>query len=167
LLDDRTCGTFTPKGAPTDTLARKVKAPRYGRSRAAAPEPEPPPPLPREIDIDMDQDEFRRVLRQVLQEELGIGEVTLGDRWRGGELVLKPGRTETQEKKVPIEVFFKKIISIRDKLRVLEQKINNSKITEEEKLQLQQHITGCYGSLTTFNVLFADNNDRFVGASKG
>lgn len=146
-------------------LARKVRAPRSGRRRAPASEPEPPPPLPREIDIDMDQDEFRRVLRQVLQEELGLSEATLGDRWRGGELVLKPGREETLEKTIPIEAFFKKIVMVRDKLRLLEQKVNNSKLSEAEKVQLQQYITGCYGSLTTFNVLFADRDDRFVGAS--
>lgn len=129
----------------------------------AEPEPEPEPMLPREIDIDMDQDELRRVLRQVLHEELGIGNVRLGDRWRGGELVLRPGRTETQEKSVPIEAFFKKIVSVRDKLRVLEQKVNTSRLAEDEKIQIQQYITACYGSLTTFNVLFADQDDRFVG----
>jgi len=121
--------------------------------------------LPQEIDIDMDQQEFRRVLREVLQEELGFSPVELGDRWRDGELVLKPGREETQEKRVPIETFFKKLIAIRDKLRVLEQKLNSSGLSETEKVQLQQYITGCYGSLTTFNVLFADREERFVGAS--
>ncbi len=167
LLDHGTCGSFTHKNAPTDTLAKKVKAPRYGRRRAPVLEPEPPPPLPQEIDIDMDQEEFRRVLRQVLQEELGIGEARIGERWAGGEVVLKPGRAETQEKRVPIEIFFKKLIAVRDKLRVLEQKVNSSKLSEKEKLQLQGYITGAYGSLTTFNVLFASEKDRFVGQSKG
>lgn len=105
------------------------------------------------------------MLREVLQEELGISPVTLADRWRGGELVIKPGREETQEKRIPLDQFFKKIVSIRDKLRVLEQKLNSSKLPPEEKVQLQQYITGCYGSLTTFNLLFADREDRFVGAS--
>lgn len=113
----------------------------------------------------MDQQEFRRVLREVLQEELGINPVTLGERWRGGELVLKPGRDETQEKRIPIDQFFKKIIGIRDRLRVLEQKLNTSKLSEAEKVALQQYITSCYGSLTTFNILFADREERFVGAS--
>ena len=121
--------------------------------------------MPQEIDIDMDQQEFRRVLREVLQEELGVSPVELGDRWRGGELVLKPGREETQDKRMPIEAFFKKIVMIRDKLRVLEQKVNSSDLSEKEKVALQQYITGCYGTLTTFNILFADKEDRFVGAS--
>jgi hypothetical protein len=93
--------------------------------------------------------------------------VALGERWQGGEVVLKPGRDDTQEKRIPLDVFFKKIIMIRDKLRVLEQKINTSDLTESDKVQLQQYITGCYGTLTTFNVLFADRDDRFIGASKG
>ncbi len=123
-------------------------------------------PLPQEIDIDMDIDEFRRVLREVIQEELGVGDVQLGDRWRGGEMILKPGKDGTQEKAVPIDALFKKIVGIRDKLRVLEQKINgNRSLAEDEKIQLQQYITGCYGSLTTFNVLFKDRDDWFIGQS--
>lgn len=164
LRDTATCGSYTPRDAPADALARKVRGPRGGGRRAPRSEPEPRPSLPQEIDIDMDQQEFRRVLREVLREELGLGQAELGDRWRGGELVLKPGRGETQEKSVPIDVFFKKIVSLRDKLRLLEQKVNSSGLTEDEKIHIQQYITACYGSLTTFNVLFADRDDRFVGA---
>jgi len=123
-------------------------------------------PLPKEIDLDMDTDEFRDVLRQVLREELGTGDTTMGDRWRGGEMVLKPGRDDTQDKSVPLETFFRKIVMVRDKLRVLEQKINGNKsLSDEEKIQLQQYITSCYGSLTTFNVLFRDREDGFTGQS--
>ena len=167
VKDTATCGTYVHKDAPTDTLARKVRAPRGRGRRAPRTEPEPRLPLPQEIDIDMDQSEFRRVLREVLLEELGVGDVALGDRWRGGELVIKPGRDDTQEKRLPIEAFFKKIVSLREKLRMLEQKVNGSKLAESEKVQLQQYITACYGTLTTFNVLFADREDRFVGQSKG
>lgn len=167
IKDTATCGSYTHKDASLDSLARKVKAPRGRRRRAERPEPPPRPVLPQEIDIDMDQSEFRRVLREVLQEELGYNPVALGERWQGGEVVLKPGREETQEKRIPLDAFFKKIVMVRDKLRVLEQKINSSGLTEKEKVQLQQYITGCYGSLTTFNVLFADRDDRFIGASKG
>ena len=114
----------------------------------------------------MDVTEFRRVLRQVLAEELGIGDAELGQRWQGGELVIKPGREGTQEKRVPIESFFHKIVMIRDKLRVLEQKINgHDMLTDGDKVQLQQYITACYGSLTTFNLLFADRDVGFAGAA--
>lgn len=115
----------------------------------------------------MDQDAFRQVLREVLLDELGVREVELGDRWNEGELVLVPGKEGTQEKRVPLDVFFKKIVMVRDKLRVLEQKINgNKKLSDEDKIQLQQYITGCYGSLTTFNVLFKSKDDQFAGQKK-
>lgn len=112
----------------------------------------------------MDQDTFRQVLREVLLDELGVRSVEMGDRWNEGELVLIPGKEGTQEKRIPLDVFFKKIVMVRDKLRVLEQKINGHKgLSHEEKVQLQQYITGCYGSLTTFNVLFKNKADQFAG----
>ena len=112
----------------------------------------------------MDADEFRRVLRRVIQEELGTGEVDLGQRWQGGEMILKPGKDGTQDKRVPLETFFHKIVMIRDRLRVLEQRINgHPKLDDQEKVQMQQYVTQCYGTLTTFNVLFADKDDGFVG----
>ncbi len=112
----------------------------------------------------MDQDTFRQVLREVLLDELGVRDVEIGDRWNGGELILIPGREGTQEKRMPLDVFFKKIVMVRDKLRVLEQKINGHKgLNDDEKVQLQQYITGCYGSLTTFNVLFRSKDDHFTG----
>jgi hypothetical protein len=123
--------------------------------------------LPKEIDIDMDIDEFRRVLREVISEELGVGDVELGSRWDGGELILKPGKPGMQEKRVPLDAFFHKIVMVRDKLRVLEQKINgHTGLSATDKVALQAYITGCYGSLTTFNVLFGRREDWFVGAGK-
>ena len=120
--------------------------------------------LPREIDLDMDTDEFRRVLREVLAEELGVSPVELGGRWQGGEIVLRPGREGTAEKRLPIESFFHKIVMVRDRLRVLEAKVNaHDKLTDEDKVQLQQYVTSCYGSLTTFNVLFANKAEAFSG----
>ena len=114
----------------------------------------------------MDEATFRTVLREILNEELGLTDTPIGERWRGGEIVLKPGRDGVAEKRVPIEAFFHKIVMVRDKLRVLEQKINGSpKLGPDEKVTLQQYITGVYGSLTTFNVLFKDEDDKFVGVS--
>jgi len=115
----------------------------------------------------MDQETFRQVLREVLLDELGVRDVELGDRWNNGELVLVPGKEGTQEKRIPLDVFFKKIVMVRDKLRVLEQKVNGNKnLSDEDKVQLQQYITGCYGSLTSFNILFKHKEDQFAGQKK-
>ncbi len=112
----------------------------------------------------MDADEFKRVLTQVIREELGVGDAVLSGKWDGGEMILKPGREGLQEKHIPLDSLFHKIVMIRDRLRVLEQKINtHPKLASDEKIQLQQYVTGCYGSLTTFNVLFANREDQFVG----
>jgi hypothetical protein len=119
--------------------------------------------LPEEL-LDMNADEFREVLREVIRDELGVGSTPIGNRWEGGEVILKPGKEGTQEKRIPIDALFSKVVMIRDKLRVLEQKLNaHAKLTAEEKVAMQQYITGCYGSLTTFNVLFANKSDNFVG----
>ena len=114
----------------------------------------------------LDEEDLRRiqqVLRSVVKAEESVsGEI--GDRWLGGTVVLKPGRAGTQEKSIPIETFFKKLTAVREKLRVLEQRINSHpKLDEADRAQLQDYLTRCYGSLTTFNVLFADPAERFVG----
>lgn len=90
--------------------------------------------------------------------------VELGNRWIGGKIVLQPGDTSLKPKEIPIDVFFNKIIMLRDRLRVLEQRINaHDKLSEEDKVNIQQYITRCYGSLTTFNVLFKFSTDGFTG----
>lgn len=170
LYSTHTCSQYVKRG----TFTAKPQTPtRGGRSfggRALRSLPiagEAPAKLeftlPEEL-LDMNADEFREVLREVIRDELGVSNTPLGGRWEGGEVILKPGKEGTQEKRIPIESLFAKIVMIRDKLRVLEQKVNaNGKLTAEEKVAMQQYITGCYGSLTTFNVLFANKSDNFVG----
>ena len=103
-------------------------------------------------------------LLSILKKWNGLGEpIAIGDKWKGGNMKLEPGQAGLAHKDVPIDVFFHKIVMLRDRLRVMEQKINASNIEEIEKVELQQYITRIYGSLTTFNVLFKSQSDYFVG----
>ena len=111
-----------------------------------------------EADIEM-------LLRRVIREEAGVTTVVPAEKWRGGSLVLKPGNA-TQEKSFPIETFFHKIVMIRNRLRTLEQQVNAAELPADVKVKLQSYISGCYGSLTTFNVLFADEDDQFKGSGE-
>jgi hypothetical protein len=105
------------------------------------------------------------LLRRVIREESGLTPTVPADKWRGGELVLRPGKPGVQEKTWPIDTFFHKIVMIRNRLRTLEQQLNASDLPEDAKVKLQTYITGCYGTLTSFNVLFADEDDQFKGSS--
>ena len=111
-----------------------------------------------EIDIEM-------LLRRIIREETGITPVAPSEKWRGGTLVLRPGNQQLQEKSWPIETFFHKVVMLRNRLRTLEQQVNATDLPEDVKIKLQGYISGCYGSLTSFNVLFAEEGDQFKGAS--
>jgi hypothetical protein len=104
------------------------------------------------------------LLRRIIREETGITPVVPADKWRGGTLVLRPATAGLQEKSWPIETFFHKVVMLRNRLRTLEQQVNASELTGTEKVKLQSYISGCYGSLTSFNILFADEGDQFKGS---
>ncbi len=110
-----------------------------------------------------DAADLELLLRRVIREEAGVSVVPPAEKWRGGSLVLRPGNPALQEKVVPIETFFHKIVMLRNRLRTLEQVVNASELPDDSKVKLQSYISGCYGSLTTFNVLFADEADQFKG----
>jgi len=111
--------------------------------------------------------EAEQALVRILRTYNGIDETTpLGDKWVDGQLILQPGEEGLTTKEMPIDTFFHKIVMVRDRLRVMEQRINASKLTDEEKINLQQYITRIYGSLTSFNVLFRDKEDHFKGSKK-
>jgi hypothetical protein len=106
------------------------------------------------------------LLRRVIREETGITAVAPADKWRGGSLILRPGTPGLQEKSWPIETFFHKVVMLRNRLRTLEQQVNAADLPDDVKVKLQGYITGCYGSLTSFNVLFADEDDQFKGSAE-
>ncbi len=117
--------------------------------------------MPPNADVDLEA-----LLRRVIREEAGVSAVVPADKWRGGTLVLRPATESLQEKSWPIETFFHKIVMLRNRLRTLEQVVNASDLPDDAKVRLQTYISGCYGSLTSFNVLFADEADQFKGSGK-
>jgi hypothetical protein len=158
--------TAAPPSRWTD--AGQTPAAAAARSRAAASRDPFPivserertrPPMP----IDGTED-LELLLRRVIREETGISPVAPADKWRDGTLVLRPGMPGLQEKTWPIETFFHKIVMLRNRLRTLEQQVNAANLPEEQKVKLQSYISGCYGTLTSFNVLFADEEDQFKGS---
>jgi hypothetical protein len=109
--------------------------------------------------------EIEIMLKTVLDKFNGLHyKIPLGKKWDGGTMILQPGNRDLKPKEIPIDAFFHKIVMLRDRLRVLEQNINSHDVlSDEEKINLQQYITRCYGSLTTFNIFFDDKEDFFVG----
>jgi hypothetical protein len=120
-----------------------------------------------------DLDKIATIVRNAVKDELTPAladdePVDLGNRWVGGKIEIWPANPEQGAKEIPIDVFFHKIVMVRDRLRVLEQQINgHAKLSDEEKVHLQQYITRCYGSLTSFNVLFRRKEDHFTGSGGG
>ncbi len=113
--------------------------------------------------------EVERIFTNIIKRYSDLQEtIHIGDKWKGGKFILQPANPTLKGKEVPVDVFFNKIIMLRDRLRVMEQRINASdKLGEEDKVNLQQYLTRIYGSLTTFNVLFKNDDDHFVGERAG
>jgi hypothetical protein len=151
------------RGGPRAASTRSAVAPRANDPARAATAGLSAPPtelfMPQTPDTDLE-----RTIRRIIREESGLTPVAPAEKWRGGEMALRPGKPGLQEKTWPIESFFSKIVMVRNRLRTLEQQVNASALPDDQKLKLQAYITGCYGSLTSFNVLFADDDDRFVGS---
>ncbi|SHI37858.1 hypothetical protein [Aquimarina spongiae] len=109
--------------------------------------------------------EVEKTFKDLLKRYSDISEVVpIADKWKGGNLILQPGDSNLSAKEMPIDTFFHKIVMVRDRIRVMEQKINSSNLDEQDKIDLQQYITRMYGSLTTFNVLFKNKSQNFVGS---
>jgi hypothetical protein len=156
----------SPPPEPVRHRARRTAGPVVRRAGDAdvAEESAPFPsrePLPEDLAA-MTREEFAQAIREALADE--ATPVRLAPRWEGGSVLLKPGDSSTQPKEISLDSLFHKIVMIRDRLRVLEQRVNgHEKLSDAEKVELQQYVTRCYGSLTTFNLLFRDEREKFVG----
>jgi hypothetical protein len=144
---------------PTDRLARRSAAGAKAAFPIVSERERTGPPMTPDRDADLEL-----LLRRVIREEAGITAVAPAEKWRGGTLVLRPGTAGLQEKSWPIETFFHKVVMLRNRLRTLEQHVNSAELSDDIKVKLQGYISGCYGTLTSFNVLFADEDDQFKGA---
>lgn len=146
-----------PSVAEAKRVARPVRsvAPLIIRKREARP-----------AELGDDWDMTREELMEIFREAAGdAGAAPLAPKWEGGTIQLVPGNRELQAKELPVDNLFHKVVMVRDRLRVLEQKINaHPKLSDAEKVDMQQYITRVYGSLTSFNLLFRDKADQFIGA---
>jgi len=145
-------------------LAPRLHVP--GPPAPASPGAPAPRPAPERSATEMSEEtrDLETLLRRIVREELGLTPGLPAAKWRGGELVIRPGRPGLQEKSWPVDALFHKVVMIRNRLRTLEQQLNAAEIPEDLKLRLQAYVTACYGSLTSFNVLFADEADQFTGS---
>jgi len=154
------------EGSPAPRATEGAEGSEYKRPATAShsqrlpvtPFPSQSAPAMTSADTDLEA-----TIRRIIREETGLTAVAPAEKWRGGQLVLRPGKPGVQEKAMPIDSFFNKIVMLRNRLRTLEQQLNASELPDDQKLKIQGYITGCYGSLTSFNVLFANDDDRFVG----
>lgn len=171
-------GALDAKGRPTQSSApavvqiakaaqRLARANAVGAARAQQrPAPEARPKIPDGPcgELLMTREELKSLIREAMDEERGGALAPLAPRWEGALAILKPVDPALQPKELPLDALFHKVVMIRDRLRVLEQKLNaHPKLTDAEKVDLQSYLTKCYGSLTTFNVLFRDRQDGFAG----
>ena len=166
-------GQSAPEVRTPAPAAPRAQAPVYASTQPPSSPPRgpavarPAPPAPRPVvahpgGITMSPDDLRDVLLEVIQSAMAVEEIDLATRWEDGSLILEPANPDQQPVVIPIETFWNKIIMVRDRLRVLEQKLNSSEnLSNAEKVDMQQYISRCYGSLTTFNVLFKNREDRF------
>jgi hypothetical protein len=158
-----------PADVPAPSSSSRPAAPRTTTGDARAPFPlvsdrerrGPAIMLPEDPTADLEL-----LLRRIIREESGLTATVPAEKWRGGTLVLRPGTPGLQEKSWPIETFFHKIVMLRNRLRTLEQQVNAADLPDDVKVKLQAYVSGCYGSLTSFNLLFADEDDQFAGGGQ-
>jgi hypothetical protein len=163
----------TAKPVPTVQRARALKpigpTVRHADGRASVIDSARlAPAISPQTPVDFEGDQMtRQELMELFLEASGLADVSLAGKWEGGTLRLIPADAALQPKDIPIDSLFHKVVMVRDRLRVLEQKINaHTKLSDTEKVEMQQYITRCYGSLTTFNVLFKEKSDQFTGSKE-
>ena len=161
------CNKFLPRGVAAQALP---ETPRRARQvRDVGPVVRRRERDPNEV-VDLEGLELnmtRAELMELIREAVGEGGEAppLAQKWEGGTVKLVPGKSDVQGKDLPIDAFFHKVVMVRDKLRVMEQKLNaHPKLSDAEKVEMQSYITRIYGSLTSFNLLFRDKEDQFVGS---
>ena len=160
------------RGATASAVSPKSRSGEGGEGGPKSKDPFPlvsdreraAPPVSVTMSNDQSGVDLEMLLRRIIREETGLTPVAPADKWRNGQLVLRPGTAGLQEKSWPIETFFHKVVMLRNRLRTLEQQLNATDLPEDAKVKLQGYVTGCYGSLTSFNVLFAEEDDQFRGA---
>jgi hypothetical protein len=118
--------------------------------------------------VSLTPDDISILLEGILERYNAVTDkVPIAEKWQEGTLILQPANADLKAKEIPVETFFHKIVMLRDRLRVLEQHINSHpKLSDADKVDFQQYITRCYGSLTTFNVMFKNKEDYFKGTGE-